>query len=253
MRRRIITVQPVQKDDTRFPVLPGLGNDPVKNFSRIERSSHLSVSGVDQFVVLIIFHGLHKNFRQSDGYVEIVQLFLIGLAHDEVHDIRVVDPQDPHISTPACSPLLDGFRSDIKDPHERDRTAGNACGGHDDVIGRAQSGKRESRPAARFMNKGGELDSVKYLFHGIPDGQDKTGGKLSQFASGVHEGWRVGKKFKPGHALVEGFRQLGCVCLFIEYFISPTDRLGDTLEHMSRGLQNFSLRVAPQIAPAQNR
>jgi len=138
--------------------------------------------------------------------LKLFSLFLIGLAHDEVHDIRVVDPQDPHIGTPACSALLDGFRSDIKDPHERDRTAGNACGGHDDVIGRAQSGKENPVPPPDLWIRAVNLTASNISSMESPTGRTKQAESCPRFTSGVHEGWRVGKKFKPGHALVEGFQ-----------------------------------------------
>ena len=76
------------------------------------------VPGINQIIVFIPFDGLHKSFGQADGDVEVIQLLFVGLAHDEIHDVRVINPQNAHIGAAPCSALFDGLRGDIEDTHE---------------------------------------------------------------------------------------------------------------------------------------
>ena len=82
--------------------------------------------------------------------------------------------------------------------------------------------KRESRAAARLVNEGLMFQGVVNGGQGIFDREDKTGGKLLEASSGVHQCWRIGKKVEPGHALIPALSRMG--------------------QPAGRGIPSFSLR-----------
>ena len=139
--RGIVAVETVEKHNPRFSVFPRLGDDAVEDLPGIVGTDFMTVPGVDEIIILIIFHGVHKGFGQADGEVEIVQLFLVGLAHDKIHDVRMIDPQDAHVGAPTGSALFDGFSGHVKNLHKRNRAAGNARRGQHNIIGRTEPGK----------------------------------------------------------------------------------------------------------------
>ena len=188
MRRRVIAVEPIQKNNARFSVFPRLRDDPIEDLASVEGSGNLTVAGIDQVIIFIFFHGLHEGFGKADGNVEIVELLFVGLAHDEIHDIRMVNPQDAHVGSPPCPPLLDRFRGHIKNAHKRNGAAGNTFCRKHDIIGGAQAGKRKTRTAAGFVNQRSKFYGIEDLFHGIAHRQDKAGRQLAQFTACVHQG-----------------------------------------------------------------
>jgi hypothetical protein len=169
VRRRIVAVEAVQKDDARFAVFPGLRDDPVEDLPGVELARHLAVAGIEEVVIFVFFHRLHEGFGEPHGNVEVIELLVIRLAHDEIHDVRMIDAQNAHVRAAPRSALLDRFRRHVENAHEGNRSAGNAGGGHDDVVGRTQAGKGKSRAAAGLVDKRRVFHRVENVLHGIAD------------------------------------------------------------------------------------
>src|SRR5690606_9266283 len=124
----------VEEYNAGFAVPPGLIDDLLKNFPGIELPGHLSVPGVHQLVLFVLLDGLHEPLGYPYGYVEIREFVVIGLAGDELKDVRMVDAKDPHIRPAPYSALFDRLRSGVKHLHERDRARRHAARGLDDIV-----------------------------------------------------------------------------------------------------------------------
>jgi len=243
----VVAVQAVKEDDAGLAVFPSLVDDPLIDLAGVHGAAFFLVAGVVQVVFFITLHGLHEFFGQADGDVEVVELLLVGLAHDEIHDIRVVNPQDAHIGAAPCAALLDGFGGGIEDPHEGDRAAGDAGGGQHQVIGRTQTGEGEAGAAARLVDHGGELDRIEDLFDGVAHRQHETGRELAQFTTGVHQGRGVGHKVEAGHHPVETVGQFFEIGFFVELPIRFGNRIGNAAQHVGRRLKRLAVGVPLQV------
>ena len=102
----------------------------------------------------------------------------------------------PILAPAPHAALLDDIGGGIESADEGDRAAGDAAGGTDPVLFRSQAGEGKAGAAAALMNQGGIFDGIENRFHGVFDRQDETGGKLSQFPAGVHQGGGVGQEFQ---------------------------------------------------------
>jgi len=127
-RGRVVAIEAVEEDDSRLAVLPRLLDDAVEHLAGVEGTADLPAARVEEVVLLILLHRFHELFGDADGDIEVVELLLVGLAHDEIHDVRVVDPEDAHVGAAAGATLLDGFGGDVEDPHEGEGAAGDAGG-----------------------------------------------------------------------------------------------------------------------------
>ena len=68
--------------------------------------------------------------------------------------------------------------------------------------------KRESRSAARLVDKRLMFQAVINGGERVFDREDETGGELLEVSSGIHQCGRIGKKVEAGHAFVPA---LGCM------------------------------------------
>ncbi len=248
MRSGVVAVQAIQEDDAGLAVFPGLLDDALEYLAGVQAAADFFIAGIDQVVLFVPFDGLHELFGHADRDVEVVKLFLVGLAHDEIHDIGVIDPENGHVGAAAGAALFDGLCGDVEDAHEGERATGNTGGGADYVIGRTQAGKREAGAAARFMDQSRVLDGIKNLFHRVAHRQDKAGRELTQRPPGVHQGRGVRQKLKVCHHFVEGVRQGSDVGLFVKFLVRSGYCIGHPPEHISRCLKNLAGNVPAQVA-----
>ena len=84
---------------------------------------------MDQIVVLPGLHRLHKRLGDADGDIEIGDLTGIVFALDELQNIRMIHPQNPHIGAAARTALLDRLGGGVEYPHKGYGAGGNAAGG----------------------------------------------------------------------------------------------------------------------------
>ena len=202
-RGGVVPVDAVEEDDARIAGFPGLAHEQRKDLGRGQAAARRSVAGVDEVVVLALFHGLHEAFGQRHRDVEVGQLALALLAGDKFQDVGMVDAQDAHVGPAPRAALFDLFGGGIENPHEGDRPGGHAAGGADPAFFRAQPGEGKARAAAGFVDERGELHGIEDLVHGVANRQHETGGQLAQGRAGVHEGGRIGQKAHPDHKVVE--------------------------------------------------
>ena len=106
---------------------------------------------VDEVVGLPRLDRVHELPGHGDGDVEVRHLREIFLAADELQDVRVIDPQNPHIRAAPRASLLDCISRGIIQLHERDWSTGDPGGRANHRSLRAQAREGETRPAAALM------------------------------------------------------------------------------------------------------
>ena len=117
---RAAGVAPVDKEETGVPGPPGGLDDAVKDVARPELPHHLLCVGGDQLVRLIIPKGIHKSLGNGHRDIKVGDP-PIELGLNELQDIGMINPEDPHIGTPTSPALLDRLGSTVKDAKETDR------------------------------------------------------------------------------------------------------------------------------------
>ncbi len=105
-RGRVAFVEPVDEDETRLPRMPGLFDELPENLGGALFFDHLVVSRVDQVVFAVGGQGLHEFVGNGHREIEVLQDGEIRLGLDEIHDVRVIDPQDRHVGAAAGAALL---------------------------------------------------------------------------------------------------------------------------------------------------
>ncbi|EKD22341.1 MAG: hypothetical protein ACD_87C00038G0003 [uncultured bacterium] len=243
VRRGVVTVQPIEKNDARLAVFPGMPDDQVEDLPGAHYSGCHLIPGIDQRIGFVALQRLHKGLGQTHRDIEVVQLLLVGLTADEIENIRMIHPQKTHVGASSRTTLLDRLCCDIEDPHERNRAAGNPCGGSDHIIMGAEIGKREPGTAARFMDEGRILNRIEYLIHGVSHGEDKTGGQLAQLAAGIHQCRGIRQELKPRHNRIKLLGQSRRVGVFAEFLIGVGNRFSNAKEHLCRRLGHTAILI----------
>ena len=249
MRRGIVVVDAVDKDNAVFAVLVGHLDHELEDLFGLEPVDGLVRVGVDE-VVFFVFRDLaHEIFGDGDGDVEIIDLLVVLLADDEIHDVRMVDAQDTHVGAAPGAALLDRLGGGVKDFHERNGTRGDAARGTDGRRTRPQARERKSRAAARLVDERGELDGIENAVHRIFNRQDKTGGELGKVAARVHQGRGVRHELEAFHHLQELLLKGGDVLfgLAVEA-VCGRNRFGHPGEHLLRGLNDLAVFVFFEVA-----
>ena len=247
-RRRVVAVEAVEEDDARLAVLQARSTICSKTLRAGRVRPSLLVAGVDELVVGILLDRLHEGFGEADGDVEVGEDGLIPLAHDEIHDIGMVDAQDPHVGAAPGAALLDRLGGGVEDLHEGEGAAGDAAGRLDDVVGGTDAREGEAGAAAALVDEGGLLDRFEDLFHRVADRQDEAGGELAEFAAGIHQRRRIREEFEGGHQSVEFVGQSLGIDAGLEAEFGAGNRFGDAAEHRRRGLDRLAVKVAFEVA-----
>ena len=107
-----------------------------------------------QIPICVVFHGLHEGIGDADRNVEIGDGVFVGLAGDEIFDIRVIHAQDGHVGAAAGAALGDFAKGVVVDAQEADRTGGLAGRGFHQAALWAQAGEREAVAAAGLLDEG---------------------------------------------------------------------------------------------------
>ena len=204
----IVAVDAVEKHNTRIARLPGFFDQQLKNFARAQAVDHFARIGGHKVIVLVVFNGAHEHFCQAHGKIEVVKLPFFLFGADKFKNIGVVYAQNAHVGPAPRTALLYLLCGSVKNTQKRHRARGHAASGtHAAVLG-AQTRKRKARAAARFVDHGRVLDRVKNFFDGVAHWQHKTGRKLAQISTRVHERGRIGQKLPRGHELEKGAGQI---------------------------------------------
>ena len=101
MRHRIATICRVQEQHARLTVAMGVVADLVEDVAGTHRTSHLFGVGINQIVLGVGLDRLHERVGHAYGDVEVGDLTFLGLAGDELLDVRMVNAQDAHVGAAA--------------------------------------------------------------------------------------------------------------------------------------------------------
>src|SRR5207245_11744782 len=93
----------------------------------------LARTRVSQVVLASRHERVHELVGRGDRNVEVGDP-AVELALDELEDVRVVDAEDPHVSSATGSALFHSLGGTVEDPEERDRSGGAPAGRRDDVV-----------------------------------------------------------------------------------------------------------------------
>lgn len=121
MRRGICPVDGVEKQNAWFAGSPGRLCELVEDRPGGETPNRFRSAWVDQGIRLASVYRSHESIRETDREVEVRHFTRLLLQRDEVQDIGVVDPQDPHVGAPPRASLFDDIGGHVKHAHEGDR------------------------------------------------------------------------------------------------------------------------------------
>jgi hypothetical protein len=248
----VVPVQPVQEDDARLAGLPGRGDNGIKDRPGAVLAHHPAGGGVHQVVGLVLAHRLHKRLGDAHGEVEVGDLAGIVLAGDELQNIGVVHPQNPHVGAPAGAALLHRLGGGVEHLHKGDGAGGHAAGGVDGGALGPQAGEGEAGAAAALVDQRSVLDGVEDVLHGVGHRQHEAGGELAQGAARVHEGGGVGQEVQADHQLIKLLGRGHHVRLGIKAAVTLGHSVGHPAEQAVHGLGGLSLLVPGQVAPLQH-
>ena len=212
VRHRIVVVGLVDEEHPRLARLPGAVDDLGPDLTRVQLADHLPRLGVQQVVHPVRVDRRHEGVGDRDRDVEVGDLGRVVLAGDELHDVRVVHPEDAHVGAAAGAALLDDVGRGVEQAHERHRPRGHAHRGADDVVLGTEPREAEPGAAAALVHQRHRaqrvVDPALAVRERVVDRQDEAGGELAQGAAGVHEGRRVGHEQPLRHEPVERVRHL---------------------------------------------
>lgn len=206
--------------------------------------------GEAQRPLAVFGNGGHESIGDADGNVEIGDLVLVGLAGDEILDIRVVDAQDGHVGTAACAALGDLTEGVVVDAQETDGTGGFAGGGFDDAALGAQAREGKAVAAAGLLDESsvaqGLEDAGGIAPHVVINGEDEAGGELPERGAGAGESGGVGEEGFGGEECIVFTRQDGDVGG--PFFFHLGDVVRHTPEHLFHGLGGLAISAAADVA-----
>ena len=95
--------------------MPGQVNDFFKDTASVKRCNHHPGRGLDQIKPLTGRDRFHEGIGNGHTEIEVVELGLILLCRNKVHDIGVINTKHTHIGPAPLAALLDGLGGRIKD------------------------------------------------------------------------------------------------------------------------------------------
>src|SRR5439155_10775622 len=128
----------------RLAGLPGAVDDLRPDLARLELAYDLAGLGMVQVVHRVGLDRLHEGVGDGHRDVEVGDLGRVVLAGDELHDVRMIHPEDAHVGAATGPALFDDIGRSVDQAHKRDGTRSHTHGGADDVVLGAEP--REAEP-----------------------------------------------------------------------------------------------------------
>ena len=208
----------------------------------------------DQIPVGIRFHRAHERVGDPDRKVEVGDGVFVGLAGDELFDIRMVHTQDCHVGAAAGTALGHFTESVVIDSQETDRAGGLTGGRAHNGAFRAQAGEGEAVPAAGLLDQRGiaerREDTALFSAHIIADRENKTGCELSQRSAGTGEGRGIREKLAVRQHLVVAHRCLHDITVIDRFRAGHV--IGHAPERTVDRLRRGPVRIAADISLFKN-
>ncbi len=271
MRYGIAAVGGIKEEESGFAIVMRLLDDLLKEvagshglvdaegdalgFSLLEGALKALGARVEQVreaqrPLAIFLYGGHEGIGDTDGNVEIGDLVLVGLAGDEILDIRMVDAEDGHVGAAAGAALGNLTEGVVVDTEEPDGSGGFAGGSFDDAALGAETGEGKAVAAAGLLDESGVAERLEdaggVATHVIINGEDEAGGELSEGSAGAGEGGGVGEESLGGEESVilagEGVDISG------PFFLDDGDVVSNTPEHLFNGLSRLPVSAAADVA-----
>ena len=142
--QRVVTVDLVNENNTRFSMAVGIVHDHVPHLAGLDRfvdpetssvlvrfcnEARMGLGLVHKFPVSIFFDSFHELVSHRNGNVEVVPAALLVFGLDEGQDVRMVVIQHTHLGTATRTQGLDGRAGGVKDVHVAAGTRGHGlCG-----------------------------------------------------------------------------------------------------------------------------
>ena len=198
MRHRIRAIRGVEEECARLAVAVRVLDDLVEQLARADRPRHFAITRVDEFEILVVFHGAHECVGNADRDVEIAdRTFSLFTANEIVH-IRMVHAQHGHIGPTPCSALGHLAKRRVIDAQKAHGTTRHAAARIHSIAARAQSRKRKAVAATRLLDKRGgpqrRKDALRVASHIVNDGKNKAGGQLTKRCVRARKCGRVGEE-----------------------------------------------------------
>ena len=116
--RGIVPIDGIQKEKAWISTLPGRVRDILKQTLGFHACRRTFGQGMNEVKISILANRFQKTIRQPHGDIKIAQAGAIQFCPDEVMNIRMIDPEDPHVGPTAPAALFDMFRGLIENFHE---------------------------------------------------------------------------------------------------------------------------------------
>src|SRR5205823_2359763 len=139
IRRRLPPAVLIDKEQAWLAILPCLIGDSFEDLAGIELSDDLLVPRIDEVVLRPCLHRLQKFVCDGNRDVEVRNVGRLVLASDEFEDVRMINSQNPHVSSSTTSALFHGLRRGVEDLHEGNRSRSDAHSRFHEVALRTQA------------------------------------------------------------------------------------------------------------------
>src|SRR5664279_4314892 len=113
VRRRIISVDPIDEYKAGISRKPCGLNNLIENIPSLNARRHRAGSGIYKIIRDIALNRFHKSIANSDRDIEISQFSVLSLEPDKLQDIGVVHMQDAHVCAPSSASLLYDIRRSV--------------------------------------------------------------------------------------------------------------------------------------------
>src|SRR5208337_293072 len=96
---RVVAVDLVEKEDTRFTILPGALNNKIEDLPRPDIFYRSTAAWVDKRKRKVFLHCIHEDIGHTHGKIEAGEPVRVALNRDEFLDVGVIHPQNTHVCT----------------------------------------------------------------------------------------------------------------------------------------------------------
>ncbi len=209
MRHRVVAIGLIDEEAPRLPRPPRPLDHLLPHHVGGELTDHHAGPGILQLIARSSLDRRHERVGDRDRDIEVRDLGDVFLARDELEDVRVIDPQDPHVRAATRAALLHRVSRGVVELHERHRPRRHSGRRpHHRALG-ADPRKRESRPPAALMDDRHRLervvDAVLPVRQRIGNRQHEARRQLPQRPPRVHQGRGVWLEPPLRHQTVKVF------------------------------------------------